>query len=71
MKYTNDKEINNIISQLLNLGWNIQKNRHIKCTSPNGKMVVISNSPSCPFTYKKILRYIKNVDVDTYSRMAV
>ena len=71
MKCTSNGDIPNIVNELRKLGWTIENNRHIKCTAPNGKIVVISNTPRCPFTFKKILRYIKYAHMESYSRICV
>jgi len=44
MRY--QKELKNIFKILFRNGWSIVRNRHYKCTSPEGKVVIISSSAS-------------------------
>lgn len=53
MRYSNDKDINRYVKQYVLKGWTFSKQgKHGKLVSPDGKAVIISGTPSSPYSLK-------------------
>lgn len=52
MKYTSNKEFNKLIDELIDKGWSVTRNKHVKLRSPQGYIIACSVSPSCPYAFK-------------------
>jgi hypothetical protein len=52
------KDLKRLLNPYLKSGWTLEHGRkHMKMKAPNGRLVVISNTASCPF-------YLKHVEAD-------
>lgn len=60
-RYVKNKNLNAYIQELVAQGWTVEKNKHIKLRSPNGKLVVCSSTPNCPFVVHKVRNDVRRV----------
>jgi predicted RNA binding protein YcfA (HicA-like mRNA interferase family) len=60
--YSNNKEINRMVRELLRDGWKFEtRTKHKKVISPNGRTIVISGSPSDQNAHRQFERDIRRV----------
>ena len=61
-KRHSNKDINNLIKELVAVGWEIiGSKRHFKLRSPGGGLVSMSSSPSDEFAVNQIKRDVRRV----------
>jgi hypothetical protein len=57
-----DKELRRTLQPYIDKGCILENSKkHLKLRTPNGKMVTMSKSPSCPYYLHNIVRDIKRV----------
>jgi predicted RNA binding protein YcfA (HicA-like mRNA interferase family) len=63
MKYCSNKDTNKLILNLLKRGWGFVKSKkHLKLKTPNGKIVVVSRTPSDRRAYQNFLSDIGRIN---------
>lgn len=65
MKYSNDKDINNNVAELVRLGWQFShRGKHGKLTSPIGKsFLTVPCSPSDRNSFKNFRRDVQRCNL--------
>ena len=62
MKYTNDKDFNRAIRDLVREGWTFEKGgKHSKLRSPSGSEIAVPGSPSDWRALKNFQAFVKQV----------
>lgn len=68
MRYTKDKNLNELIKEKKKQGWTVTYGKHLKLRSPKGRLVSTSLSPSCAHAFNQVARDIAKVEKEEESR---
>jgi hypothetical protein len=58
------RELRPHFKEMTRQGWKFRKNGHIVATSPSGKVVSISSTPSSPRFLKEVVRDLRHAGLD-------
>lgn len=68
MRYTKDKNLNELIKEKKKQGWTVTYGKHLKLRSPKGRLVSTSLSPSCTHAFNQAARDIAKIEKEEESR---